>query len=230
MGSKYDPNIYFFWKPFAEKRIKVKADRPLTPHFPTPQSPLSRAPPISLSESSTKLPWSPTGHAGVRTAPVPHSSYSRNSQVPRPPCLRGRRCEELPHPCLLAAATISYLLVSSPPCSSTQRHGCLHCAAPQRPSEITPSQAHRQTPAPHQATTHASTSWWSQSSQWPSFIRSHGSGCSWCLLPLHPLLGSVPWYSKLMWKIRGPCAWWMTSPLGTPRGRYDEYSSLFSLS
>jgi hypothetical protein len=25
-------------------------------------------------------------------------------------------------------------------------------------------------------------------------------------------------------------AWWMTSPLGTPRGRYDEYSSLFSLS
>jgi hypothetical protein len=22
-----------------------------------------------------------------------------------------------------------------------------------------------------------------------------------------------------------PCAWWMTSPLGTPRGRYDEYSS-----
>jgi hypothetical protein len=27
-----------------------------------------------------------------------------------------------------------------------------------------------------------------------------------------------------------PCAWWMTSPLGTPRGRYDEYSSEFSLS
>jgi hypothetical protein len=25
-------------------------------------------------------------------------------------------------------------------------------------------------------------------------------------------------------------AWWMTSPLGTPRGRYDEYSSSFSLS
>jgi hypothetical protein len=23
----------------------------------------------------------------------------------------------------------------------------------------------------------------------------------------------------------GPCAWWITSPLGTPRGRYDEYSS-----
>jgi hypothetical protein len=22
-----------------------------------------------------------------------------------------------------------------------------------------------------------------------------------------------------------PCAWWITSPLGTPRGRYDEYSS-----
>jgi hypothetical protein len=22
-----------------------------------------------------------------------------------------------------------------------------------------------------------------------------------------------------------PCAWWMTSQLGTPRGRYDEYSS-----
>jgi hypothetical protein len=27
-----------------------------------------------------------------------------------------------------------------------------------------------------------------------------------------------------------PCAWWMTSPLGTPRGRCDEYSSSFSLS
>jgi hypothetical protein len=26
-----------------------------------------------------------------------------------------------------------------------------------------------------------------------------------------------------------PCAWWMTSPLGTPRGRCDEYSSWFSL-
>jgi hypothetical protein len=25
-------------------------------------------------------------------------------------------------------------------------------------------------------------------------------------------------------------AWWMTSPLGTPRGKCDEYSSLFSLS
>jgi hypothetical protein len=22
-----------------------------------------------------------------------------------------------------------------------------------------------------------------------------------------------------------PCAWWITSPLGTTRGRYDEYSS-----
>jgi hypothetical protein len=22
-----------------------------------------------------------------------------------------------------------------------------------------------------------------------------------------------------------PCAWWITSPLGTPRGRYDEYNS-----
>jgi hypothetical protein len=22
-----------------------------------------------------------------------------------------------------------------------------------------------------------------------------------------------------------PCAWWITSLLGTPRGRYDEYSS-----
>jgi hypothetical protein len=97
----------------------------------------------------------------VRTAPVPHSSYSRNSQVPRPPCLHGRRCEELPHPCLLAAATISYLLVSSPPCSSTQRHGRLRCAASRRPSETTSCQAHRKTPAPHQATTHASTSWWS---------------------------------------------------------------------
>jgi hypothetical protein len=27
-----------------------------------------------------------------------------------------------------------------------------------------------------------------------------------------------------------PCAWWITSPLGTPRGRYDEYSGEFSLS
>jgi hypothetical protein len=27
-----------------------------------------------------------------------------------------------------------------------------------------------------------------------------------------------------------PCAWRMTSPLGTPRGRCDEYSSWFSLS
>jgi hypothetical protein len=25
--------------------------------------------------------------------------------------------------------------------------------------------------------------------------------------------------------VDSPCAWWMTSPLGTPRGRYDEYSS-----
>jgi hypothetical protein len=22
-----------------------------------------------------------------------------------------------------------------------------------------------------------------------------------------------------------PCAWWISSPLGNPRGRYDEYSS-----
>jgi hypothetical protein len=28
------------------------------------------------------------------------------------------------------------------------------------------------------------------------------------------------------WRVAdGPCAWWITSPLGTPRGRYDEYSS-----
>jgi hypothetical protein len=27
-----------------------------------------------------------------------------------------------------------------------------------------------------------------------------------------------------------PCAWWITSPLETPRGRYDECSSKFSLS
>jgi hypothetical protein len=27
-----------------------------------------------------------------------------------------------------------------------------------------------------------------------------------------------------------PCAWWITSPLGTPRGRYDECSGKFSLS
>jgi hypothetical protein len=25
--------------------------------------------------------------------------------------------------------------------------------------------------------------------------------------------------------VLGPCAWWTTSPLGTPRGRCDEYSS-----
>jgi hypothetical protein len=29
---------------------------------------------------------------------------------------------------------------------------------------------------------------------------------------------------------RRSCAWWMTSPLGTPRGRYDVCSSKFSLS
>jgi hypothetical protein len=27
------------------------------------------------------------------------------------------------------------------------------------------------------------------------------------------------------WHQKFPCAWWITSQLGTPRGRYDEYSS-----
>jgi hypothetical protein len=37
-------------------------------------------------------------------------------------------------------------------------------------------------------------------------------------------MGEDPLWSLLL------VAWWMTSPLGTPRGRCDEYSSSFSLS
>jgi hypothetical protein len=41
------------------------------------------------------------------------------------------------------------------------------------------------------------------------------------------------YFLQLIFYWAGPtvaCAWWMTSPLGTPRGRCDEYSSRFSLS
>jgi hypothetical protein len=44
------------------------------------------------------------------------------------------------------------------------------------------------------------------------------------------------WRQKISWwrlvdvEADCPCAWWLTSPLGTPRGRYDECSGKFSLS
>jgi hypothetical protein len=42
--------------------------------------------------------------------------------------------------------------------------------------------------------------------QWPSFIRAHGPGCSWCLPPLYPHLGSVPvWNSGPGRAIRQRC-------------------------
>jgi hypothetical protein len=31
--------------------------------------------------------------------------------------------------------------------------------------------------------------------------------------------------ARCWWHQKFPCAWWMTSQLGTLRGRYDEYSS-----
>jgi hypothetical protein len=42
--------------------------------------------------------------------------------------------------------------------------------------------------------------------------------------------GEIPSRRGEIVAIDGPCAWWMTSPLGTPRGRCDEYSNWFSLS
>jgi hypothetical protein len=35
----------------------------------------------------------------------------------------------------------------------------------------------------------------------------------------------ISWWRVVDVGANCPCAWWITSPLGTPRGRYDEYSS-----
>jgi hypothetical protein len=47
--------------------------------------------------------------------------------------------------------------------------------------------------------------------------------------PVAPIAATQPVNQALLmpsWRVAdSPCAWWMTSPLGTPRGRYDEYSS-----
>ena len=61
---------------------------------------------------------------------------------------------------------------------------------------------------------------------------SHCRVC-WCQVDV----GICSWCGSLFF-FRSPAtapeteldAWWMTSPLGTPRGRYDEYSNSFSLS